>query len=56
MKQVSVPESLQKELKDAMKTAGIAVPDSEQRWELALGALKVHPYPYPCPLSYPIIS
>ena len=39
--QVIVPEQLQKELKAAMEKAGIPVPETEERWQQALAALKV---------------
>lgn len=39
--QVAVPEQLQKELKAAMEKAGIPVPETEERWQQALAALKV---------------
>ncbi len=40
--QVEVPEELQSQLKTAMQAAQIPVPDSSDRWNLALEALKVH--------------
>lgn len=39
--QVEVPEQLMDDLATAMKGAGIPVPDSEERWTMALDALKV---------------
>ena len=39
--QVEVPEQLKDDLATAMKGAGIPVPDSEERWTMALDALKV---------------
>ena len=39
--QVQVPEDLQRQLKGAMKDAGIPVPEGEERWNDALKALKV---------------
>lgn len=41
--QVEVPEQLKEDLATEMKAAGIPVPDSEERWNMALDALKVHP-------------
>lgn len=53
--QVTVPEKLQSELRAGMETAGIPVPENEERWEQALTALKVLqffgayvPRPDPC--------
>lgn len=40
--QVEVPEKLKDDLATEMKAAGIPVPDSEERWSMALHALKVH--------------
>lgn len=40
--QVEVPEQLKDDLATEMKAAGIPVPDSEERWNMALDALKVH--------------
>lgn len=40
--QVEVPEQLKEDLATEMKAAGIPVPDSEERWSMALDALKVH--------------
>ena len=40
--QVEVPEKLKDGLATEMKAAGIPVPDSEERWSMALNALKVH--------------
>ena len=42
MLQVEVPEQLKTDLASQMKEAGIPVPDSEERWGMALDALKVH--------------
>ena len=39
--QVEVPEQLVKELTSHMESTGIPVPDSEERWAMALNALKV---------------
>jgi hypothetical protein len=39
--QVEVPQQLQSDLKSQMEAAGIPVPDSQERWDLALQALKV---------------
>lgn len=39
--QVEVPEELQQQLKSAMQGAAIPIPDSADRWSLALEALKV---------------
>ena len=39
--QVKTPAKLEEELKAAMKTAGIPVPDTPERWQQALKALKV---------------
>ena len=39
--QIKTPPALQKELTASMKAAGIPVPDSAERWEQALKALKV---------------
>lgn len=39
--QVEVPEQLVRELSSHMESAGIPVPDSEERWAMALNALKV---------------
>lgn len=36
-----MPQQLQADLKAKMEAAGIPVPDSEERWGLALQALKV---------------
>ena len=44
-RQVEVPEELQTQLRAAMETAGIPVPKSEERWEKAMTALKVHAIP-----------
>ena len=41
MAQVETPAVLQEQLRDAMQEAGIPVPDSEERWQQALRALKV---------------
>jgi hypothetical protein len=41
--QVQVPQQLQSDLKARMEAAGIPVPDTEERWGLALEALKVTP-------------
>ena len=38
---MQVPEELQSQLKAAMQEASIPVPDSADRWNLALEALKV---------------
>ena len=40
MLQVEVPEQLKSDLAEQMKSAGIPVPDSAQRWTMALDALK----------------
>ena len=37
-----MPEQLKDDLAMEMKAAGIPVPDSEERWSMALDALKVH--------------
>lgn len=39
---MDVPEQLKEDLAKEMKGAGIPVPDSEERWTMALNALKVH--------------
>ena len=39
--QIQTPPALEKELKAAMKEASIPVPDTAERWEQALKALKV---------------
>lgn len=39
--QVEVPAELQRDLKAAMEKAGIPVPESEERWGMAMAALKV---------------
>jgi hypothetical protein len=38
---VQVPQQLQSDLKARMEAAGIPVPDTEERWGLAMQALKV---------------
>ena len=38
---MEVPEQLMKDLTSHMESAGIPVPDSEERWAMALNALKV---------------
>ena len=40
--QVEIPEKLKDDLASEMKAAGIPEPDSEERWTMALEALKVH--------------
>ena len=40
---MKTPAALQQQLQEAMKQAGIPVPDSEERWQQALTALKVTP-------------
>ncbi len=52
--QVAVPEQLQKELKAAMEKAGIPVPETEERWQQALAALKVRLPTHLPPLSPPL--
>lgn len=42
--QVEVPEQLKDDLASQMKEAGIPVPDSDERWGMALDALKVRMY------------
>ena len=44
--QVEVPDQLKQDLTTNMKSAGIPVPDSEERWTLALEALKVQLTPH----------
>jgi len=43
--QVKIPAKLEEQLKAGMKEAGIPIPDTEERWEQAMIALKVDP---PC--------
>lgn len=38
---MKVPEQLKDDLASQMKEAGIPVPDSDERWGMALDALKV---------------
>jgi hypothetical protein len=38
---VAVPQRLQEELREGMEAAGIPVPETEERWQQALTALKV---------------
>ena len=38
---MEVPEQLKDDLSKEMEAAGIPVPDSEERWTMALNALKV---------------
>ena len=38
-----MPAQLEKDLRVAMKAAGIPVPESDDRWQAALTALKVRP-------------
>ena len=38
-----MPQQLQSELRAGMETAGIPVPESDERWQQALTALKVVP-------------
>ena len=55
--QVHVPDTLQKALQEAMKDAGIPTPDTEERWQAALKAMKVSPPPKPTPiLAKPPVS
>ena len=46
-----MPQQLQEELKAAMEKAGIPVPETEERWQQALAALKV-----PLPAHLPTAS
>lgn len=46
--QVQTPAALQEQLKSQMQAAGIPVPDSADRWQQALHALKVR-----CPSDAP---
>ena len=41
--QVEVPDQVVQDLTSSMESAGIPVPDSQERWALALQALKVWP-------------
>lgn len=41
---MEVPDKLKDDLATEMKAAGIPVPDSEERWKMALDALKVHSF------------
>ncbi|GMH39379.1 hypothetical protein BSKO_07277 [Bryopsis sp. KO-2023] len=38
--QIKVPEALKKELSEAMQAAGIPLPESPERWDLAMEAMK----------------
>lgn len=39
--QVQIPEKLEQQLKAGMKEAGIPIPETEERWNQAMNALKV---------------
>ena len=41
--QVQIPDKLEQQLKAGMKEAGIPVPETEERWNQAMNALKVSP-------------
>ena len=49
--QVKIPAKLEEQLKAGMKEAGIPIPDTEERWEQAMTALKVNPPCMQCLIS-----
>ena len=49
--QVKIPAKLEEQLKAGMKVAGIPIPDTEERWEQAMTALKVTPRCMHCIIS-----